>query len=170
MLHITGLSATADGYEVSFASPQEIEPLPIAPTIDKIRALQCEVARVEQVELGLVHHFSSGMYTRECHIPAGTVVVGKLHRHDHPVMLIQGSATVVTDGHRETIHAPRVWTSPAGVKRAVLAHEDCIFVTVHATDLTDLDAIEAHVIEPEPDLPLGYQPDWHSNLLQEAYA
>lgn len=170
MLEVTSLSVRADGFEVSFASTQEISPLPAAPTLDKIRALQCEVAKLDQVDLGLKHHFSSGMYTRECHIPAGTVVVGKKHRHDHPVMLIQGEATVVTDGHRETIRAPHVWTSPAGVKRAVYAHSDCIFVTVHATDLTDLDQIEEYVIEPEPDLPLGHQPEWHAQMIQEAYA
>jgi hypothetical protein len=143
---------------------------PLAPTLAKIQALQGALAGMPQVETGLAHYFATGMYMRECSIPADTVVVGKLHRHDHPVMLIKGSATIATDEGVETIHAPKVWISKAGAKRALVTHEDCVFVTVHATHETDLAALEAELIVPEIiPLPGAAEDDFHQRALQRVF-
>ena len=40
--------------------------------------------------------------------------------------------------------------SQPGTKRVTLAMTDAIGITVHKTDLTDLDAIEAELIEEDP--------------------
>jgi hypothetical protein len=44
-----------------------------------------------------------------------------------------------------------VFVSPAGTKRAGLALEDCIAISINRTDSTDLDDIELEIIEPEGD-------------------
>lgn len=94
------------------------------------------------------HHFSKGVYTREFFMPKDTLVVGKIHRHDHMLMLLQGEAIVAdTDGVKH-MKAPYVGESKAGIQRAVLAKTDCVFVTTHVTTETDLTKIENYVIAP----------------------
>jgi hypothetical protein len=48
-----------------------------------------------------------------------------------------------------TLKAGDVVESKAGTKRVTLAVVDSIGITVHKTDKTDLDEIEAELIEPE---------------------
>ena len=123
--------------------------LPNKPTIEQIRKLQAVVAKLPQIHCEPVHYFAPGLYGRELSIPAEMVVVGKLHRHEHLVMLMKGDATVYTDKGMERIQAPRIWISPAGVKRAIYTHTDCTFATMHPTHETDLDKLEADIIVPE---------------------
>lgn len=96
----------------------------------------------------LFHHFADGCYVREIHIPAGTLVVGKIHRHKHPNFLLKGSVVVVTEEGRKTLHAPVAMISPAATKRVVFALTDTIWMTVHVTEKTDLDEIENDIIAP----------------------
>ncbi len=152
-------------YEESLRAMETQDPLSLAhppqPAMAFIREMQARLATLPQVELPPVHHFAPGVYVRELAIPADTFVVGKLHRHDHIVMLIQGEATILTpDGVISHLKAPAIWLSKAGVKRALKTHSDAIFVTVHPTNETDLDAIEADVIVPEelPMLEQGVSP------------
>jgi len=95
------------------------------------------------------HHFSDGVYAREYFLKKGDVVVGKIHRHNHIAMMMQGKAKVFSERGEIIMEAPHIWNSVAGERRAVFAIEDCIFVTIHPTDETDLDKIEEQVIAPD---------------------
>jgi len=55
----------------------------------------------------------------------------------------KGRISVITeqDGLKH-IEAPAVIVSPPGVKRVAFAHEDSVWMTLHATEETDLDKIE----------------------------
>jgi len=124
---------------------------PAAPTREQIVRLQ-QAMLPEQVPMPeAVHHFAPGMYGREFSMPAGMVVVGKIHKHGHLMMVVKGRATVVDEFGRYEVAAGFVQASRPGAKRAVYAHEDTTFVTVHLnpTDSADLDFIEAEHIEPE---------------------
>jgi hypothetical protein len=57
---------------------------------------------------------------------------------------------VTTDEGVRDIEAPAVVISSPGTKRAVLALEDSVCLTVHRTDKTDLAEIEAELIEYDP--------------------
>jgi quercetin dioxygenase-like cupin family protein len=98
-----------------------------------------------------IHRFAPGMYMRELTIPAGMLVVGKIHKHEHFLLVMSGRADVVSEFGRDTVTAGHISISPAGVKRAVLALEDTRFVTLHHNpeDIEDLEIIEAQHIEPE---------------------
>lgn len=64
-----------------------------------------------QVDCPLKHHFAPGLYAREIFIPAGSVVVGKIHRHSHINVISQGSAIVVTEFGRMEVSAPYTFVS-----------------------------------------------------------
>lgn len=142
-------------YEESLGA---LDALPKAPTLAHIHRLQEMVAAQPQTLNDAVHRFADGMYIRELTINAGDVVVGKMHRHEHPAMLIKGSATVYTETGVTHMTAPHVWVSSPGVKRVVHAHDECVFVTIHLNgdNGNDVAAIEAAHIVPEH-LELDYQ-------------
>ncbi len=97
----------------------------------------------------LKHVFAPGVYVREIFIPAGTLVVGKIHKHAHPNILVQGHVMVSTEEGPVEYHAPLTMVSAAGTKRVVYAVTDTIWVTIHLTNETDLEKIEAEIIAPD---------------------
>lgn len=96
--------------------------------------------------LPLSHVFAPGAYARTIFIPADTLLVGKIHRHAHLNMLMQGTVSLATEEGPVMLKAPQVLCSKAGTKRVVYAHTDTIWTTVHLTDSTDLDVIEEEII------------------------
>lgn len=136
-------------------SPEEVNALevllPNKPSLEMIQALE-HVLRgcPDQVEIEPIHHFSPGVYAREIEIPAGVVIVGKLHKTQHLIMLLSGEVTIYTDEGMKRMTAPQVWQTYPGTKRAIYAHETSRLMTIHPTNETDLEVIETQLIEPEP--------------------
>jgi len=123
-----------------------------------VRRLQAAMAQMPQVELETEHYFADGMYCRVVPRKAGTVIVGKVHKREHFYMVVKGAVAVVQDGaERKVYQAPSIIVSKPGTKRAVVALEDSVCLTVHRTDETDLAKIEAELIEPDP--PALFGPD-----------
>jgi mannose-6-phosphate isomerase-like protein (cupin superfamily) len=118
-------------------------------TLASIERLQAAAAKLPQAELKTEHAFADGMYCRMLYRPADTLIIGKVHRREHFYMVMSGEVTIVGDGYKERVKAPRVFVSKPGTKRAVYAHEDSLCLTVHRTDETDLDKIEAELIEED---------------------
>ena len=105
----------------------------------------------DSAQFPLTHHFAPGMYLREIWIPAGSLLVGKIHKAAHLVVLLQGALRLYTEaGGLQEVQAPAVLLSPPGAKRAALALADTRWITCHAnpTDTQDLDALEAEIIAP----------------------
>lgn len=127
--------------------PQSNLPAPIAR--QKIMAIQkaCQALpdgeRMDESP-PLKHWLAPGIYAREIHLPAGTVVVGKIHRHRHFNIISQGSITCYTEFGLETHTAPASFISEVGTKRVVHTHEDAIWTTIHPnpTDETDIKKLE----------------------------
>ena len=121
-----------------------------------VAALQAAMAQFQQIELDTGHYFADGMYCRTVAQPAGALVVGKVHLREHFFMVLRGSVAVIQDGaERRVYEAGSVIVSAPGTKRALLAIEDCLYLTVHRTDKTDLAQLEADVIEPDPSALFG---------------
>lgn len=141
------------------------------PSLRQLKQLQDWGAAQPQVECPVQHFFAPSLYTRVCVIPAGTITVGKMHRHQHPTFLMSGTARINTDQGMETITGPHVWISQENAKRALVTLTDCVFATVHLnpTDTTDLEAIEAEVIVPDALIDYDAAPETAA-LLQEVYA
>jgi len=95
--------------------------------------------------------YGCSTYAREMFIPKGTLIIGKIHRHQHLNFISQGKVTVFTEFGRKHLTAPCTFVSEVGLKRAVLAEEDTLWTTVHLTAFdseADLAKIEDEVIAP----------------------
>jgi mannose-6-phosphate isomerase-like protein (cupin superfamily) len=120
-----------------------------APTNDSIMALQLAMVGLPQAQLHTEHFWADGMYCRALYRPKDTLIVGKVHKREHFYIVVSGEVTVLSDGIRERVKAPKIFVGKPGTKRAVYAHEDSLCITVHRTNETDLDKIEAELIEPD---------------------
>lgn len=98
--------------------------------------------------------FGGCVYGRQIFLPKGSLVVGKIHRHAHLNIIMQGRVTVSTEFGQKSFEAPCSFVSEVGLKRAVYSEEDTIWMTVHLTKFTseqDLDKIEDEIIAPSYD-------------------
>lgn len=107
-------------------------------------------------DCSLTHYFAPidekygcGTYARQMFIPKGTVIIGKIHRHQHLNFIMQGKVSVATEFGKKYFEAPCTFVSEVGLKRAVYAEEDTLWTTVHMTAFTgeeNLGKIEEEVI------------------------
>lgn len=106
----------------------------------------------------LTHYFSPidpeygcCTYARQMLIPKGTLIIGKIHRHQHLNFILKGKVSVITEFGKKYIEAPATFISEVGLKRSVYAEEDTIWTTVHMTKHIgeeNLSKIEEEVISP----------------------
>ena len=127
----------------------ELEIIDETPTREQIDRLQAEMVKMPQAELVTEHFFSPGMYCRRVYRPAGTLIVGKVHKEPHFFMCAKGEIIAWTEVGMRKLQAGHVVESKPGTKRVTLAVTDAIGITIHRTDKTDLDEIEAELIEPD---------------------
>jgi quercetin dioxygenase-like cupin family protein len=122
----------------------------VAPSREQIDRLQAEMVKMPQADLQTEHYFSeSGMYCRKVFRPAGTLIVGKVHKQHHLFLCAMGEIIAWTETGMKRLQAGDVVESKPGTKRVTLAVTDAIGMTVHRTDKTDLDEIEAELVEPD---------------------
>ena len=128
----------------------ELEIFSEAPTREQIERLQAEMVKHPQAE-GLVteHYFVPGMYCRRLFRPAGTLIVGKVHKHPHFFLCAKGEIIAWTEKGMKKLQAGDVVECKPGTKRITLATQDSIGVTIHKTEETELDKIELELVEPD---------------------
>ena len=92
------------------------------------------------------HTFAGGCYVREIYNPAHELIITKIHKKEHPFFLMKGEMSILTEEGIQNIKAPYQGVTKPGTKRAIYTHEECIFITVHATDGTTIEEVEDEVI------------------------
>jgi len=127
----------------------DLEIIDETPTREQIDRLQNAMLAMPQAELVTEHQFSPGMYMRKLYRPAGTLIVGKVHKHPHFFLCAKGEIIAWSENGMKKLQAGDVIESKPGTKRVTLAVTDAIGITIHRTDKTDLDEIEAELIEPD---------------------
>ena len=141
-----GFGEEARANALAGAQAQKIACLP-GSVREKLFRLQEALCDLPDVEMPLQHTFAPGVYVRTIFIPAGTVLVGKIHKHRHANVLSMGKVTVLTEsGGAEDLEGPLTMISEPGTKRAVYTHTDTVWTTIHPTDKTDLEEIEEETI------------------------
>lgn len=133
---------------------KDLSPEMIMKSIGNIQKEMMDVPKEHALALETLHTFADGLYTRSVLMKAGSLVVGKIHKLEHIVVIGKGSARVISPefGSR-VIFAPNVFVSPPLVKRLLFVQEDMIWTTVHKNpeNIRDLNVLEDILIEQEED-------------------
>jgi len=102
----------------------------------------------------LSHEFGDGCYIRKIFMPKGQVIVTKIHKKKHPYFIQSGKLSIVSQDGVQHITAPHNGMTEPGTQRLIYVHEDCVFITVHATQETDIKKITEEVIAKDYNDPL----------------
>jgi len=132
---------------------------------ENITTLENQITNIEGTLVGeelhelnpVKHSFADGCYIREIFNPAGLLLVTKIHKKKHPFFLMKGKMSILTEEGIKHIEAPHHGITCPGTKRVIYTHTDCVFITVHATNNTDIQEIEEEVIAKDfqdPDITL----------------
>ena len=113
---------------------------------DIIDGIQSEVEGQDQLDIPVTHYFSKDVYAREVKIPAGTIVVGKIHKFENLNILSKGDISLLSIDGVQRVQAPFTVVSSPSVKRVAYTHTDCVWTTIHGTDERDVDKIEEKFI------------------------
>lgn len=131
-----------------------------ATPLDRIEAA---LAQHEAAEMPVTHRFLPGMYVREIHIPAGTVLTSMRHNTRHPFCIMLGRIAVISDTERIIYEAPHIGITEPGTKRLLYAETDTVWITFHATDKTTVEDVAADILADEENPLLGGD---HPNINQ----
>ncbi|MCH8622633.1 hypothetical protein [Undibacterium sp. TS12] len=94
------------------------------------------------IDLGIKHHFSTGLYAKEMHLPAQHYALTHKHAYDHVSMLYRGTAKVKVGGIETEYSAPAFVMIRAGEEHTILAVDDVTWFCVHETEETDVEKID----------------------------
>lgn len=111
----------------------------------KIEVVEWVLGRGDNIadKLPVRNFIYAGMYARELTIPAGVALTGKIHLEDHLCFVTKGDLSIMTDDGTARVQNGHIFEARAGLKKLGFAHEETVFVTVHATKLTNIDDLEA---------------------------
>jgi len=99
---------------------------------DRLDRWEAFVADKPQQECPLKHTYPVGMYVREIFAPAGSIITSRIHKFDHPFFLMKGKLTVISETEGlATYTAPTYGITLPQTRRAILIHEDTVWITVH---------------------------------------
>ena len=96
----------------------------------------------------LKHTFTDGIYIRQMSMKKDSFVIGKIHKHNHVWFLLSGEISVADENNTIDHIAPCYVEAPSGSKRMIYAHEDSVWVNIHAnpTNTQDLEELEELII------------------------
>lgn len=121
-------------------------------TLERVADVEARMLAMNlpQADCPLTHHFAPGVCVRQVVMPAGHVCIGHAHRFaDLNIMLTGRLTLLMEDGSLKELKAPQTFLGQPGRKIAYI-HEDVIWQNVWPTELTDVEAIEAHFLDKSP--------------------
>jgi hypothetical protein len=117
---------------------------------DKVVALEDSLKAIDRpIEFELRHFFANGVYVRELIIPAGVVLTGQIHKHEHIAICTQGEISIFDEAGLRRVKAGDVFVSRPGIKRAGYAHSETRFLNVlrmSNPEERDLQVLEAEFV------------------------
>jgi hypothetical protein len=118
--------------------------------------LELSMSSMEPRQMPVTHRFTPGLYIREIHIPAGTLLTSMKHKTRHPFVVSAGTIAVISANEgRQVYRAPFTGITEPHTRRALYAYEDTIWTTFHVTENTDVEEIAADILEPHKNQLLG---------------
>ena len=110
--------------------------------IEKLFVIEAALKQMPQVEVPLRHCFGNKVYVREMTAPKGSILIGKMHKFKQVNIVIKGDISVLTEDGWKRLKSGDMFESPAGVKRALVTHEETVWTTICGTEETDVDKVE----------------------------
>jgi hypothetical protein len=96
----------------------------------------------------VVHRFVPGMYIREIHMPAGSVLTSKIHKTEHPFVIMKGVVSVWSLNEGSVLYrAPYFGITEPGTRRVLMVHEDTVWITFHVGEEETVEEVEDRIIE-----------------------
>ena len=99
------------------------------------------------IDLKIAHHFSSGVYAKQMHLPADHYAESHAHEYDHLSILACGTALITVNGEETRYRAPACIEIKAGVSHKITALSPVDWFCIHATNETNADAIDEILIK-----------------------
>lgn len=102
------------------------------------------------IDIPITHHLAEvdQVYMRECAIPAGSFVLGHRHKTRHYNILLSGRMRILMDGKVQEMTGPgKIFVSEAGIRKLAFFPEDSRVLNIHCAATTNLDELEALLIE-----------------------
>jgi len=121
------------------------------PVRDAIFRAEDWILEQPQADIETVHRFAPGVYTREMIVPANVMLTGAIHKTEHISIFLSGTMLVPDEsGQTKKITAPIVELAKPGIKRLGFTLEEVRWITVHPTEMTDVEQIEAEFFTNDP--------------------
>ena len=99
-----------------------------------------------ELDVPIDHYHAEGLYGRRMYAPANTLIISKVHCSQQFTIALKGKCRVLDqDGNKYDIEAPSVFVTEKGTQRAIYCYDDVEWITVHASDSTDIDEIEERI-------------------------
>ncbi len=118
-------------------------------SISKLATHVCAQPQPDQYKT--THRFANGMYCRTMWMPAGHLVIGARHLHEHVVVMLRGEMLIYTEeGGTISFKAGDVFTYPKGAQRAIYSVTDAEMMAIHRLpnpNERDLDKIWDAVVD-----------------------
>lgn len=116
----------------------------------KLNQIERMIAECPQIDCPLEHVFTPNLYSRKITMPAGSLITSRIHRFEHPFVILRGKVAVWNDGDWEVLEAGYFGVTKPGSRRLLFTYEDTDWVTFHVTDKTDPDElVEVLTASPE---------------------
>lgn len=116
----------------------------------RIDALEAALLDYPEPDHTTIHRFTPHLYSRTFIMPAGSIYTSKQHKTEHQFAVLKGLCSVknVLTNEWQHIRAPYLGITLPGTRRVLVIHEETVWTTFHPTDETDLEKLEAQLIEP----------------------
>lgn len=135
------LTATINGIELSNMLPTPL----IMENREKILRLANEIIKLGQPmpDCKVKHIFSEGVYVRQVTMPAGSLIIGRIHTTEHLNEVISGECLIYTADEELVLRKEGdIFISKAGSQKVGRCLTDVVFRTIHATNETNVEKLE----------------------------
>lgn len=106
------------------------------------------VNEMDIMDFPVEHTFTKGLYAREIHMPAGSLLTSKIHKTEHQFRILKGHVAVLDqNGEWLFLEAGHKGITYPNTRRLLYCFSDVIWETFHPTDKTTVAEVESDIIE-----------------------
>ncbi len=115
--------------------------------IEDYKGFAAALASLPPTDAPVKNIFTPGLMTRTIFMKAGSVHLSKRHGTEHQFVVMQGACLVSENGgHQFMMVAPFHGVTKPGTWRKLFIIMDCVWITMHPTDKTTVEEVEADII------------------------